>query len=212
VHIFPDNGSSFENDDESLPAVISSQKRGKRRRRLSQTNLESKSKRSRSRSPFVGGSFQNGIDSSDNSEESGNELPTSAQESTSDIKRDVFLWEKGILPASTWEEEFQEFMKHKAKLTDHYSYKGLVAAQEPEDPDSQNQLWHPYDSEDVLNTRLEAEVNEETLSDGAEGQVNICYGIVSCSTTIYQPVKPKVNILKQSVDLSNCPSRSTRCG
>lgn len=211
MHIFPDSRSSFENDDESLLTAISSQKRGKRRRRLSQTDPKSKSKRSRSRSPFVGESFQNGIDSSDNPEESGNELPTSTQESVSDIKRDVFLWEKGI-SASTWEEEFEEFMKYKANLTDHYSYKGIVAAQEPEDSDSQNQLWHPYDPEDVLNTHLEAEEMEETVSDGPEGQVNICYGIVSFSTTIYQLVKPKLNILKHSVDLANFRSRSTRCG
>jgi hypothetical protein len=87
-----------------------------------------------------------------------------------------------MLPASNWEEEF---LKHKAKHTDRYSYRGLVEAEEPEDPgNGQDQVWYPYDPENVLDTHLESKVDEESSTDGADGQVNICYGIVSCSTTI----------------------------
>jgi hypothetical protein len=213
LHIFSNNGSSFEIDDENLSAVISSQKRGKRHRRLSQTDPQSKRKRSRSRSPLIGENFQKGIDTSDNSGGSGKELSTNTPESTSDIKRDDFLWEEGMPSTSHWEEEFQEFLKHKAKLMDHYSYKGLVAAEESEDPgDSQNQLWYPYDPDNVLDTQLGSEVDEETSTDGAAGQANICYGIVSLSLTTYQLVEPKVDILKQSVDLANCPTDPQSAG
>jgi hypothetical protein len=162
---------------------------------------------------LIGENFQNGIDSSDNSETSGKELPVSTPESTSDIKRDDFLWEEGMLSASHWEEEFQEFLKHKAKLMDHYSYKGLIATEESEYPgDSENQLWYPYDPDNVLNTDLGSEVDEQISTEGPGGQANICYGIVSCSMTIYRLIEPKVDLLKQSADLTNYPSRSTRCG
>jgi hypothetical protein len=150
---------------------------------------------------LVGENFDNGLDNQDKSEGSGNQLPTTTLENASDIDWDAFLWEKEMLPASNWEEEF---LKHKAKFIDGYSYKGLLEAQEPEESaDSQDQPWYPYDPENVLDTHLEFEVDERKSTDEAQGQTKICYGIVSfqcplCSTKIHKLVELRVDILKPS--------------
>jgi hypothetical protein len=171
----PDSRSSSEKDDEKPPAKISPQKRGKRRRALSQTPSQLKSKRTRSQPPSLGENFHNGIDTSDNSEDSENELPSSMPESASDIDWGAFLWEKEMLPATNWEEEF---LKHQANLMDHSSYKGLAEAEAPEESgDCQDQPWYPYDPANIVEVHIESEVDGEQFPDGAEDK--ICYGIVS---------------------------------
>jgi hypothetical protein len=155
----------------------SPQKRGKRHRRLSQTVPQSKTKRPRSQSPVVSEESDDQIDTPNKAEDSKNETPTSTPESASDIDWDAFLWEKEMLPASNWEEEF---LKHEAKLTDRYSYKGLVEVEAPEESgDSQDQPWYPYDPANIVDAHCVSEVDGEKFPDGAEGK--ICYGIVSFS-------------------------------
>lgn len=96
-----------------------------------------------------------------------------------------------MLPASNWEEEF---LKHKAKLMDRYSYKGLIEAEElGESGDSKDEPWYPYDPENILDPYLQSEMDGVTLTDGGEGQAKICYGIVSfkcllCCMSIYKLV------------------------
>jgi hypothetical protein len=98
-------------------------------------------------------------------------------ESASDIDWGAFLWEKEMLPATNWEEEF---LKREVNLMDHSSYKGLAEAEAPEESgDSQDQPWYPYDPANIVEVHIESEVDGEKFPDRAEDK--ICYGIVSFS-------------------------------
>jgi hypothetical protein len=177
VQIFPDSKSHSENDDETPLSERSPLKREKRHRRLSQTDPQSKTKRSRSQSPVVSEDSDDQIDTPNKAEDSENERPTRTPESAADIDWDAFLLEKEMLPPSNWEEEF---LNHKAKLMDRYSYKGLVEVEVPEESgDSQNQPWYPYDPANIVDAHCVSEVDGGKFPDGVEGK--ICYGIVSFS-------------------------------
>jgi len=173
-------------------AETSVERHGKRYLDLGQIDSYEGSKRSRSLSPLIDESFDDtfadsdsifnfdfGISTPDKSEDSENELPPSAIENASDIEWDAFLWEKDMLPASNWEEEFLE---HKARFMSYYNYKGLVEGEEREESEDGEDLpWYPYDPETVLDPNLESDMEGVAFTEGGGGDAKICYGMVSVS-------------------------------
>ena len=116
-------------------------------------------------------------------------MRTSRAESASEVDWEAFVHEDEMLPPSNWEEEFR---RHKDRLMDRYSYKGLIEAEvEPDLGNGEDEPWYPYDPEDVLNAYLDPEMDGVVLTDRTDGQATICYGMVStsrvrCASSVYE--------------------------
>jgi hypothetical protein len=170
-------GPSLGENTQDLFESISPQKLQKRQRKSSYTELQSREKRARSQSPSLDWNSDNGIGTPNISDDSGNELPSSRPESASEVDWESFLCEDEMLPPSNWE---AEFLKHKTKIMDRYSYKGLMQDEEQsESGDGDDEPWYPYDPEDVLNLDFESKMDGISFAGGLQGQNAICYGMVS---------------------------------
>ncbi|KAH0538029.1 hypothetical protein FGG08_005341 [Glutinoglossum americanum] len=176
VRILANKGSSREENPQDLLESISPQKRWKRQRQSSDTEPRSRKKRSLSQSPSLDWDSDNGIDTPNISEDSGNKLSSSRPESASEVDWESYLCEDEMLPPSNWE---AEFLEHRAEEMDHYSYKGLIQDEEqPGSGDGEDEPWYPYDPEDMLNQDFESEMDGISFTGGLEGQNIICYGMI----------------------------------
>jgi hypothetical protein len=157
-----------EGNTEDNPEEVTPQEHGKRQRRPSHTEAQSRMKRFRSQSPSLNGIFVNGIGTSDIAEDSGNQLPSSRTESAFEVDWKSFICEDEMLPPSNWEE----------KSLYRYSYEGLVGDEEQQElGESEDEPWLPYDPGYVLD--LESEMDGITPTGRLEVQTKICYGMVS---------------------------------
>jgi hypothetical protein len=128
------------------------------------------------KSIFLDRDFETGADEPPITDGRSHELPSSSSDSASEVDWEFFLREDGMLPASNWEDEF---LKHKARMMDHYGYKGIIeddpeqAPQAPGEPE--NKPWDPCDPKKILDAEMEGVVITSPL----EEQIKICYGMVS---------------------------------
>ena len=103
----------------------------------------------------------------------GSELPNNSADSASEVDWESFLCEDEMLPASNWEEEFP---KYKARMMDHYGYKGIIEDEEQHRlKECEDEPWNRYNPENFM----DAEMEGITVTNQLEDQIKICYGMVS---------------------------------
>lgn len=118
--------------------------------------------------------------------EDGSQTPSDLPDSTFEVEWDSFVCEDGnLLPPSNWEEDF---LMHKAKIMNTYSYKGWVLGDEKDETgDMQDVPWHPYDPDEILDAEFE---DESCQISGREvgTTAKLCYGVVSLLKKTVQTV------------------------
>jgi hypothetical protein len=103
----------------------------------------------------------------------GHEFPSSSSDSAFEDDWKFFLCEDQMLPASNWADEF---LKYKARMMDHYGYKGIIEDDTEQGPgELEDEPWYPCDPEAFLDAEMEGIVVTSQL----EEQIKICYGMVS---------------------------------